>query len=201
LTPSQLKIRLHFYGDLVILDSASLEQRSTMNLIWLSSTGVFVLLGFAFLRLFRRLSSRPKKLAMPADWNSIFAASRYKPMERLLDPADYGRRIVRRLRASRVEIFRGYMRCLGRDFSRVSSALKVLMVHGSVDRSALAGLLLKQRLLFNVRMMSLEARLVLHGFGLGVPTVDVQSLVDALDAMRTQLQALAAAAQPSAAAA
>ena len=181
-----------------------------MNLIWLSSTGVFVLLGLAFLGLFRRLSSRPKKLAMPADWNSIFAASRYKPMERLLDPADYrfvesqggySRRIVRRLRASRVEIFRGYMRCLGRDFFRVSSALKVLMVHGSVDRSALAGLLLKQRLLFNVRMMSLEARLVLHGFGLGVPTVDVQGLVDALDALRTQLQALAAAAQPSAAAA
>jgi len=34
-----------------------------------------------------------------------------------------------------------------------------------------------------------------------VPTVDVQSLVDALDTMRAQLQALAAVAQPAASAA
>jgi hypothetical protein len=108
---------------------------------------------------------------------------------------------MRRLRLQRVEIFRGYVRCLGRDFTRVSSALKLLMVHGAVDRSALAGLLLKQRMLFSVHMMSIEARLVLHTFGLGVPTVDVQRLVEALDMLRTQLQVLAAAAQPSASAA
>jgi hypothetical protein len=181
-----------------------------MNVIWLSSTGVFVLLGFAFVVLFRRLSSRPQEFAAPGNWDSIFAASRYKPMERLLDPVDYryvqsqagySRRILRRLRARRVEIFRGYMRCLGRDFSRVSSALKLLMVHGSVDRSALAGLLLKQRLLFSMHMMSIETRLVLHTFGLGVPVIDVQSLVEALDMLRTQLQVLAAGAQPSTAAA
>jgi hypothetical protein len=34
-----------------------------------------------------------------------------------------------------------------------------------------------------------------------MPTVDVQSLVDALDTLRTQLQVLAAAAQPAASAA
>ncbi len=181
-----------------------------MNLIWLSSTGVFVLLGVAFVVLFRTLSSGSQKMAAPADWDSIFSPSRYKPMERLLDPVDYrflqsqgglSRRIVRRLRARRVEIFRCYMRCLGRDFSRVSSALKLVMVHGSVDRSALTGLLLQQRMQFSLHMMSLESRLVLHSFGMSVPTVDVQSLVDALDAMRTQLQVLAAAAQPAASAA
>jgi hypothetical protein len=182
-----------------------------MNLIWLSSTGVFVLLGFAFVILFRRLASRPQQFgALPGDWDRIFSASRYKPMERLLDAVDYrflqsqagySGRILRRLRVNRVEIFRGYVRCLGRDFSRVSGALKLLMVHGSVDRSALAGLLLKQRLLFSMHMMSIETRLVLHTFGLGAPTVDVQSLVEALDMLRTQLQVLAAGAQPSAAAA
>lgn len=179
-----------------------------MNLIWLSSTGVFVLLGLAFVVLFRRLSSTRPRTEVPVD--RIFAASRYKPMERLLDPLDYrflqsqaaySRQIVRRLRGKRIEIFRGYVRCLARDFSRVSSALKLVMVESSVDRSALAGLLLKQRVLFSVHMMSIEARLVLCSFGVSVPTVDVQRLVDALDALRVQLQVLAAAPQPSASAA
>jgi hypothetical protein len=179
-----------------------------MNLIWLSSTSVFVLFGFAFVVLFRRLSSSRPKMVATGDY--MFAASRYKPLGRLLDPLDYrflqsqagySRRIVRRLRGKRVEIFRGYVRCLARDFSRVSSALKLLMVHSSVDRSALAGLLLKQRMLFSVHMMSIEAGLVLYSLGLSVPTLDVQRLVDALDAMRTQLQVLAAAPQPSASAA
>lgn len=181
-----------------------------MNLIWLSSAGVFVLLAFVFVVLFRRLSSGRQKAAAPGDWDSIFSPSRYKPMERLLDPVDYrflksqaglSRGIVRRLRAGRIEIFRGYVRCLGRDFSRVSGALKLLMVHGSMDRSALAGLLLKQRMLFGLHMMSIEGRLMLHSFGLSAPTVDVQSLVDALDMLRTQLQVLAASAQPAASAA
>jgi hypothetical protein len=176
-----------------------------MNLIWLSSTGVFVLLGFAFMVLFRRLSSSRPKIAVTVD--GIFSASRYKPMERLLDSLDYrflqsqaaySRRIARRLRGKRIEIFRGYVRCLARDFSRVSSALKLVMVQSSMDRSDLAGLLLKQRILFSVHMMSIEARLVLYSFGVSVPTVDVQRLVDALDALRAQLQVLAVAPQPSA---
>ena len=211
LTQPEPKIRLHSYGNFDILDSAYLERNFTMNLILLSSAGVFLLVTFAFAVLFRRLSSGPQKIAAsPGDWGRIFSASRYKPMERLLDPVDYrflqshagySRRILRRLRANRIEIFRGYVRCLGRDFTRVSSALKLLMVHGSVDRSALAGLLLKQRLLFSLHVMSIESKLLLHTFGLGVPAVDVQSLVETLDMLRTQLQVLAADTQPSAAAA
>lgn len=181
-----------------------------MNLIWLSSTGVFVLLGVAFVVLFRTLASGSQKMTPPADWDSVFSPTRYKPMGRLLDPVDYrfleseagfNRRLARRLRSRRVEIFRGYIRCLGRDFSRVSSALRLLMVHGSVDRSALAGLLLKQRMQFSLHVMSIESRLVLHSFGVSVPTVDVQSLVESLDTLRAQLQALAAAPQTAASAA
>lgn len=177
-----------------------------MNLILLSVTGVFVLLGLAFLGLFKSLSARRVGLAAPGAWDAVDVASRYRPMERLLDPADsrflqseagYSRRLARRLRAKRVEIFRAYVRCLGRDFARVSSALRLLMVHAPVDRSALAGLLLKQRLLFSANMMSLEARVMLHSFGVSGLQVDVRGLVESLDMLRTQLQALAAAAQPS----
>ena len=47
--------------------------------------------------------------------------------------------MMRRFVPARVDIFRGYARCLGRDFTTVSNALKMLMVHASGDRSALAG--------------------------------------------------------------
>jgi hypothetical protein len=201
---------LHFDRNSGILDSEELEHTSAMSLIMLSATGAFVFLGIAFIVLFRKLWSGGQKPALPADWDSIYLASRYKPMERLLDPMDfrflesqtcYSRGMARRLRANRISIFRGYSRCLARDFSRVSNALKMLMVHAPVDRSALAGLLLKQRLLFTGNMMSLEAQLMLHGLGWSAPRVDVRSLVEALDAMRTQLRVLAATAQPSASAA
>jgi len=181
-----------------------------MNLILSSATAVFVLLGLAFLALFRKLASANQKPALPADWDSVHVASRYKPMQRLLDPADYrflasqsgcGRGLARRVRSNRVSIFRRYARCLGRDFSRASLALKMLMVHAPIDRSALAGLLFKQRLLFSMNMVSIEMRLTLHSFGWSTPNIDVRNLVEALDAMRTQLSALSASAQLSASAA
>lgn len=181
-----------------------------MTLILLSSAGIFVFLGMAFLVLFRKLSSGNRDTGFPADLESLFAPSRYKPMERLLDSADSSflasqpacnRGMMRRFRAARLGIFRGYARGLGRDFTKVSNALKMLMIHAPVDRSALAGMLLKQRLMFSVAMMSLEFRLVLHGFGWSAPQVDVRNLVEALDAMRTQLRTLALTVQPAASAA
>jgi hypothetical protein len=177
-----------------------------MNLILMSAIGILAFLGLAFLFLFKTLTSGGRNEALPGDLENIFAPARYKPMERLLDPVDheflasqpsYSPRMGRRFRAKRIAIFRGYARCLGRDFSRVSSALKVLMVHASVDRSALAGLLLKQRFLFSYTMFALEVKLALHSFGWSTPTVDVRNLVGALDAMRAQLRALTAVAEPT----
>jgi hypothetical protein len=177
-----------------------------MNLILMSAIGILACLGLAFLFLFKTLVSGGRKEGLPVDWENIFAPSRYKPMERLLDPADheflasqpsYSRRMGRRFRAKRIAVFRGYARCLGRDFARVSNALKMLMVHAPVDRSALAGLLLRQRLMFSYTMFLLEVKLALHSFGWSAPTVDVRNLVGALDAMRSQLQALAAVAEPT----
>jgi len=127
-------------------------------------------------------------------------------MERLLDAAEYrflesqngySDKMLRQFRAGRVNIFRGYARCLRHDFGRVSTALKLLMVHAPTDRSSLAGLILKQRLVFGMNMASLEFRLTLHSLGFRSPKIDVRELVGALDAMRTQLRALAVVAQPS----
>jgi len=179
-----------------------------MNLILLSAGGIGILLALTFLFLLRTVTSANEKQTLPGDWENMFAPSRYKPMERLLDAADqeylasqasYSWRMGRRFRANRIAIFRGYARCLGRDFTRISNALKVVMVHAAVDRSALAGLLLKQRLLFSYNLMSIEVKLTLHAFGWSAPTVDVANLVGALDAMRAQLRALSAVTVASAA--
>jgi len=204
----QPEIRLHFDRISVILDFDVLEHTSTMNLLLFSATGVCAVLGIAFFILFRTLVARGAKAGMAVDWENLFSPSRYKPMERLLDEADYSflksqpgysRGLAKRVRASRVSIFRGYSRCLGRDFSRVSSAIKMLMVHAQGDRSALAGVLLKQRLLFSVNMVRVEFQLFLHVFGLRAPNVEVRNLVESLDAMRMQLRTLSLAIQPSAA--
>jgi hypothetical protein len=179
-----------------------------MNVILISAAGIGILLAVVFLCLFRTVTSGSRKEALPRDLESIFTPSRYRPMERLLDPVDheflasqpsYSRRMGRRFRANRIAAFRGYARCLGKDFSHVSNALKALMIHASTDRSALAGLLLKQRLTFSYAMMGLEVKLALHSIGWSAPTVDVRELIGALDAMSAQLRALTVVAAPSAA--
>src|SRR5258706_2580151 len=160
-----------------------------MSQILLSSVAIFAFLGIAFLVLFRKLTSGNREAAFSGDLESLFAPCRYKPMERLLGSEDgsflssqagCNRGMMRRFRASRLGIFRGYARCLGRDFTRVSNALKMLMIHAPVDRSALAGMLVKQRLMFSVGMMSLQVRLVLHCFGWSAPKADIRNLVEAL---------------------
>lgn len=177
-----------------------------MNIVLFSASAVFVSLGIAFILLFKRLASRPARLEQSRDWENLFSPIRYKPMERLLDAAEYrflesqpgyGGKLLRQFRSGRVNIFRGYARCLRHDFARVSTALKLLMLHAPTDRSALAGLILKQRLVFDMNMASLEFRLTLHSLGFRSPKIDVRELVEALDAMRTQLRALAVTAQPS----
>ncbi|HUJ23477.1 MAG TPA: hypothetical protein VLX58_18215 [Bryobacteraceae bacterium] len=178
-----------------------------MSFVLLFAVVVFVFLAVAFLLLFRNLAARVRKPVVQADWENLFTPSRYKPMQRLLDRSDRvflagqpgGRHMARRLRVARIGIFRGYVRCLARDFSRVSGALKIVMVQAPVDRSALAGLLLRQRFAFTLNMTLLEARLLAHSMGWSAPNLDVRSLVETLDVLGEQLRALTLAAQPSAA--
>jgi hypothetical protein len=77
-------------------------------------------------------------------------------MERLLAEADQklvasldDRRMARKFRKVRVKIFRGYMMQLSEDFNRICKAIKLLMVTSQVDRPDLAGILMKQQLIFD----------------------------------------------------
>lgn len=175
-----------------------------MDLITLVATLIFVVLAAGFGILFARLTARDRLSLPPEDWEGIFSPSRYKAMERLLDEADekflwshqkFNRESDKRFRRKRVKIFRGYMQQLSEDFTRICKTLKVMMVESKVDRHDLAGIMLKQRFTFAILMMTVEVKLTLYS--LGWAQVDAQALLQPLTALRSQLQMLAAMADPS----
>src|ERR1041385_2461454 len=122
-----------------------------MNVILLASALVCGALGLAFLLLFRKLTSRAAPVtaaAIPAP----LSPERFRPMERLLSEEDFRYlaahpgatpRMVRRLRAERRRLFRAYLRSLQRDFTRIYSAIQLILVQSEVDRPELAAALLK----------------------------------------------------------
>lgn len=113
-------------------------------------------------------------------------AGRYRPMLRLLSeddlaPVKSNKKLVRRIRAERASIFRGYVRCLSRDYARVLSGLSLSAVHSATDRPDLAVAILRSRLTFAAALCRLDAMVVLYRFG--VCGVDASGLVEALDAL------------------
>lgn len=123
------------------------------------------------------------------------SADRYRPMLRLL--ADDDLQFVRAnsslrktIRARRRQLFRGYLRCLARDYALLLGGVRAVMVQSGVDRPDLARALARNRALFAIAMCKVEFRLALHTLGVG--KVDVSSLVEAFEALRTQSSILAA---------
>jgi hypothetical protein len=114
-------------------------------------------------------------------------AGRYQPMLRLLEDEDLefagaNRALKGRIRAQRRELFRGYLRCLTKDYARLLAGLRGLIVESGVDRPDLAKALAKNRMMFALALCRIEVNLQLHALGVG--RVDVSGLVDALDALR-----------------
>jgi hypothetical protein len=98
-------------------------------------------------------------------------------------------RVLRgRIRARRRELFRGYLRCLTKDYARLLAGLRQLMAESGVDRPDLAKALAKNRLMFALALCRIEVNLQLHTFGVG--KVDVSGLVDALDALRNAVSVM-----------
>jgi hypothetical protein len=158
----------------------------------------------AFLLLFRRLHSRADMAQTDLGWSSEFSITKYRPMERLFLEEDYDflaaqpgfhPKIYGRLQSERRQVFRHYLRCLRKDFGRLSTAAKTLMLMAPLDRPDLARNILKQRVLFSYALWTVEARLLLQTAGLG--TVDVRQLVGAMEAMREQLRHLSQSVQPA----
>ena|SRR5581483_8784081 len=120
--------------------------------------------------------------------------ARYRPMFRLLDESDCGfiasgfpgRANLRRFRAERRSLFRVYLRNLGADHARIVGAIRDLLVASQMDRPDLAKALYRCQMMFALAMISVEFKLLLHTVGIG--TVDVRSLVSAVEGLQLQLQ-------------
>jgi hypothetical protein len=175
-----------------------------MNLALSGAAVLAVLAAVAFFLLFRRLLSRGRDTLNDLEWSRDFSVARYRPMERLFLEDDYRflaaqpgfhPGIRRKLQSERRRIFRRYLRCLSRDFDRLTVAAKLLVVHSHQDRPDLASILLKQRAVFTYAMAVVQCRLALQPLGIG--TVDVRPLVNALEGMRDQLRQVSRHAQPS----
>lgn len=120
-------------------------------------------------------------------------AARYRPMLRLLsnDDLNFAARnpqLRAKIAARRRELFRGYVRCLTKDYGRLLASVRRLMVESGVDRPDLAKALAKNRFVFALALCRIEVHLRLHALGLS--NVDVSGLVEALDGLRATVNVM-----------
>lgn len=146
----------------------------------------FLMASAAMFTIFKKIGSG--NLVSDAD-KPDFSAAYYRPMLRLLDESDWGlvdSRERRRFQAERRSIFRGYLRELRADHGRIIEAMRNLLVESQIDRPDLAVAMLRCQFMFGLAMLSIEFKLLVHASGLG--SVDVKSLVGAVDGLQCQLQ-------------
>jgi hypothetical protein len=156
-------------------------------------TAAFFLMAFTVV--FMVLQKIQTDHSVPAELLSQDSlVDRYRPMFRLLDESDCefiaagfpGSSELRRFRAERRSLFRVYLRNLGADHARIVGAIRDLLVQSQLDRPDLAKALYRCQLMFALAMISVEFKLGLHALGIG--TVDVRSMVAAVEGLQLQLQ-------------
>jgi hypothetical protein len=153
-------------------------------------TGIFaaaLVLGLAILYLSRLT-------VLFADVSGVFdapalRAGRYRPMLRLLSEEDLAPvrsngTLLRRVRAERAAIFRGYLRCMGRDYGRLLASLSLSALYSEVDRPDIAWTVFRNRVLFAATMCRLDLMLFLYRFG--IRGIDVSGLLAALEMLSAQ---------------
>jgi hypothetical protein len=192
---------LLFWDYCVIL---ALEQ--TVGAALYLAGGLGVGLAAAAIFVFHRLFARPRSLPISVDWINDLSASRYRPMERLLDGEDYrflasqlgyDKKMLRRMRSERRRLFRAYLANLRSDFQLASRALRLLMTYSTRDRADLARNLYKQQMLFTLGMLRLQWSLALHACGIG--SVNAKGLLHITEYVRTELRQLIPVESPVAA--
>lgn len=163
-------------------------------------------LGLVLFWAVRRLTGTRGNLPVTAAWIDELSIERYRPMIRLLNTCDveflrsqpgFSPAMVRRLRAQRAQVFKGYLRALSMDFDRICAALKLVMLQSRRDRPELAEALLRNQFFFASAMLMATCRLYLYRVGIG--SVDVTSLVNIFDITRAELRAMVPVADMSAA--
>ena len=159
------------------------------------STSLFLIgLVGALVYLTRHILSSPP-LPATTDWIDALSIDLYRPMLRLLDPAEldfvraqpgFRPQMATRLRIQRCLIFREYLRNLEHDFKLICTAIKVIMVQSKHDRPDLASALVRKQITFAYGVMIIQSELLCYRYGLG--TVDIAALMKLFDGMRMELR-------------
>lgn len=162
---------------------------------------MFLMYGFALIVIVAACFAMQLLLKMRSLRSAVTAADsaasveRYRPMLRLLSNDDLAfltshPKLRRTVRAQRRALFRGYLRCLTRDYARLLAGIRLTIVQSGVDRPDLTRALAKSRFLFAWMMCLVELRLALHTAGFG--SVDISGLVEAMEVLRDQVAAFTA---------
>jgi hypothetical protein len=154
---------------------------------------VLIAFGFVVLFLLKMRSLQSQPACEITGRLPLLGADRYRPMLRLLSDEDLAfvaadSKLQRTLRARRRDLFRGYLRCLTKDYACLLAGVRQAMVHSGVERPDLARALAKNRVLFAIAICKVEFRLALHATGVG--HVDISGLVGALETLRGQVSVL-----------
>jgi hypothetical protein len=155
-------------------------------------TGSLVLISFGSMCIQFWLKMRSLR-SVAAARAPMLTAARYRPMLRLLSDDDLefvsaDPRLKSMLRAKRRDLFRGYLRCLTRDYAHLLAGVRLAMIQSGIDRPDLARALARNRVFFALAVCKVEFRLAMHAIGSG--SVDISGLVDALEALRGQVNVL-----------
>jgi hypothetical protein len=168
-----------------------------INLAFVLSISIALGVVSALAYLIRKVAFSATELPITSEWIDDLSLDRYRPMLRMLDGADitflrsqpgFTPDMEKKLRTQRAQIFRGYLRSLETDFSRICSAIKLAMSVSTHDRPELAEALIRQQVTFACSMLSVRAHLVLYS--LGICGVEVSNLVKIFDGMRLELVTL-----------
>ncbi len=162
--------------------------------VWLLSAMVVCLAA-----LFAWLLGRILRIApvYPASRSESRRPLNLRPMERLLRDDDfsylaslpgYTPEVGQRLRARRVEVFRGYLSQVEAEFHRLHLALRLIGLTSGQDRPDLARLLLEQRVVFSYRMFQVRLRLLFFGFG--IRPLATGDIVRTVEVLREQIATL-----------
>jgi hypothetical protein len=127
----------------------------------------------------------------------------YRPLHRLLDPADFeflrsrgvSETKIKKLRAERRRIYSLCLRSLAQDFNQVHRSVNLVLIQSRVDRPELAKELARQKITFYRNLMRAEFRLTLNAFGFErMPAIDLLQPLEVLQSHLRQLAVVGAAA-------
>jgi hypothetical protein len=152
-----------------------------MSIVFSTATIAALLLGFVGILLLRMFFTTCISYVESFDRGDLSWRD-YRPLQRLLDPADFAflrRRGVaetkiRRVRQERRAIYRLCLRSLAADFNKVQQRLSLMLLQSATDRPDLAAELARQKVNFYRNLLIAEACLTLHACGVDhIPAVDL----------------------------